>query len=60
MKKINFIVVFHFLLALPFMLLSFVVGFLYKSILIGFIRGKMYFDEIMEKEMILYKDEFDD
>ena len=59
MAKINFIVVFHFLLALPFMLLSFVVGFLYQSILIGFIRGKMYFDKIMEKEMILYKDEFD-
>jgi hypothetical protein len=57
MKKINFIVVFHFLLALPFMLLSFLVGFLYQSILIGFVRGKMYFDEIMEKEMILYKDE---
>lgn len=59
MKKINFIVVFRFLLALPFILLSFVVGFLYQSILIGFIRGKMYFDEIMEKEMILYKDEID-
>ena len=53
MAKINFIVVFNFLLALPFMLLSFVVGFLYQSILIGFIRGKMYFDEIMEKEIIL-------
>lgn len=48
-----------FILSLPFLLVSFSLGFWYRSMIKGFFRGMMYFDEIMEKEMILYKDEFD-
>lgn len=37
-----------FILSLPLLMTSFSLGFWYRSIIKGFLRGQMYFDEVME------------
>jgi len=48
--------IFIFILSLPILFISFALGFIYRCFCKGFIRGQMYFDEIMVLEMIKQND----